>query len=92
MSAPHALAVREFTIDDRDRAAYLSRLAQRRTEAAARGAHVWAFEREHAVGEFIEFMETNAPGTLADALAHDPTFAGSTPTIYHEVVPTSIES
>ena len=72
---PHALAIRYLTVDDDERAAYLARLAERRSSARAVGFNLWAFEREDARGRFVEFVETRDRGALASALTQDALFA-----------------
>ena len=74
---PHALAVRHLTVDADERAAYLARLAERQASAKACGVHFWAFEREDAAGEFLEFVETRDRGALSTALTQDALFSES---------------
>jgi len=73
----HALAVRRLTVSPDERDAYLARLAERRASARACGVHFWAFEREGAAGEFLEFVETPDRASLATALDQDALLAES---------------
>jgi hypothetical protein len=95
---PHALAIRQLTVAEHERAAYLARLAERRASARASGYNLWTFEGEGARGQFVEFIETRDRGALATALAQDALFAesldwrhaaasgeGADPAIYLEV-------
>ena len=74
MSSPHALAIRRLTVAVEERDTYLARLAERRASARACGVHFWAFEREGAAGEFVEFVETRDRAALATALDQDALF------------------
>jgi hypothetical protein len=74
---PHALAVRNVSVSDGERASYLGRVLARRASAAACGVHFWAFEREDAPGQFIEFIETRDRASLDTALAQDTLFTES---------------
>ena len=98
MSAPpRALAIRHVAVDRDGRAAYLARLAERAASARACGYNCWAFEREGAPNEFVEFIEARDRGALATALTQDalhgealdwrhvPAGADSEPQIFLEV-------
>jgi hypothetical protein len=71
---PHALAIRRLAVTPHERDAYLARLAERLASARACGVHFWAFEREGAAGEFVEFVETRDRAALATALDQDALF------------------
>ena len=100
MSSPHALAIRRLTVAVEERETDLARLAERRASAQACGVHFWAFEREGAAGEFVEFVETRDRAALATALDQDALFVetldfrlaptraelASRPAVYLEIV------
>jgi hypothetical protein len=73
----HALAIRHLAVEHAERDAYLARLAERLASAKACGVHFWAFEREDAAGEFVEFIETRDRRALATALSQDALVAES---------------
>jgi hypothetical protein len=68
---PHALSIRRLIVTPDERETYLARLAERQASARVCGVHFWAFEREGAAGEFVEFVETRDRAALATALDQD---------------------
>lgn len=68
------LTIGRTTVAADQRAAFLARVAARRTHYAAAGVRYWIFEEAGLPGAFVEFCEAGDPATLqaAHQAAPDP--------------------
>lgn len=68
---PRALHMQERHVADVARAAYLTTVEARRTQAVSVRAHFWVFEHATESGRFVEFTEAASADDLATLIGGD---------------------
>jgi hypothetical protein len=82
---PRCLTLQRSIVPAGDRKKFMEKLRARRAYYANAKCRFWVFEESDLAGAFIEFIESDDPHTLEQALAGAPDHVVDAARIYQEV-------